>query len=89
MAFNYSELTRIKGTIESDTESLSKNLREFSSLINDNVNNSRVWKGQSASAFKEAWDEFEEGKFPEYKNHFKKEIKNVTDAIEAWSKSEE
>ena len=88
MAFNYGELTRIQNDIIADTDRLEANLKDFSALINENVNNSQVWQGASSVDFKSKWDEFEQEKFPQYKSHFNKEINNVGDSIAAWSQSE-
>ena len=88
MAFNYAELTRIKGKITTDTETLTAKLSAFSELVDSKVNNKQVWLGDSATNFKKQWDDFANVKFPQYKSHFNKEISNVSVAIEAWRQSE-
>lgn len=88
MAFNYSELTRIKEKIEADTETLTVKLKDFSALIESNVDNPKVWAGTSAGNFMETWNMFATENFPEYKKIFNKEITNLSVAIEAWRQSE-
>lgn len=88
MAFSYSDLTRIKNDITSDTENLGTLFNEFSALVDENVNNDQVWHGSSSMNFKQSWDRFAGEKFPEYKRIFNKEIENVVASINAYQRSE-
>lgn len=89
MALNYGELTRIKGQITADLDSLTSLFNNFTALVDENVSNQQVWYGTSSVAFKQKWDEFTSTKFPEYKRFFNKEIDNTMAAINAWTKSEQ
>ncbi len=88
MALNYSELSRIKGNISSDLEELTNLFKNFTNLVNENVNNESVWYGSSSAEFKKDWDEFTETKFPEYKRFFNKEIDNILAVINNWGSAE-
>lgn len=88
MALNYSELTRIKSEISSDLDELISLFNQFSTLIDENVDNPEIWQGASSADFKTKWTEFTDEKFPQYKSMFNKEIDNVMAAITSWGRSE-
>lgn len=88
MALNYSELTRIKGEISADLDSLTTLFSDFTNLVNENVNNQDVWYGTSSGTFKIKWDDFADTKFPEYRRMFNKEIDNTITVIKSWNESE-
>lgn len=89
MAFNYGVVTTVKSKIEQNTEELTSLFAEFSNLLDSQVNNSRVWNSESSQAFKKSWDEFEDVKFPQFKQHFRQEINNVTTSLAAYQRAEE
>ena len=89
MAFNYQELTRIKGKIEEDKNSLISLLNSFSDLVDANVNNQKVWYGTSSDSFKTDYDTFEGENYKAYKDGFEKQITVVGTTIEEWRKAEQ
>lgn len=88
MAFNYSELTSIKQKMVGDSSDLESTLNNFSSIVDENVNNPKIWEGKSSAEFMARWEEFETN-FVTYKNSFQKEIENLEAAIEAYHRAEQ
>lgn len=84
----YSELERLKDEINVHAEELDRLLKDFSALIDSNVNNQEVWKGASSSKYKQDWDEFEQN-FPSYIQGFKNQVAATLGTLRAYEKSEQ
>ena len=89
MAFIYSELQRIKGNIQNETDRLNALLNKFVAIVDENVNNQAVWYGASSNQFKTACDEFNSDEAQKTKKGFSDSIDDVSATITNWGRSEE
>ena len=88
MAFNYAKLLDIKKNIDNETEGLQKTLSNFSALISENVNNPQVWQGDSATGFKNRWDNFADTNFPMYKEGFNRQSSAIFNSVRSYESAE-
>ena len=77
----YSEIETSINTIDQLTDQITKALNTMNELIADNVNNPKVWEGQSASNFMSRWQPFAE-EFPEFIRTFKKQSAKVRTVLQ-------
>lgn len=89
MAFVYSELIQRKNNIEEDKTQLDSTLSSFRQLVEDNVNNKKVWYGTSSSDFSASFNVFADDNFRTYQDAFAKEINNLNKTVENWQKAEQ
>ena len=52
--------------IESLTDELNRILNTMNGIVEDNVNNPTVWKGEAASSYKQKWDKITKKHFLYY-----------------------
>lgn len=81
--FNYDEAQATVNNIESLADEISKILNSMNNIVEDNINNPTVWKGESAEGFKAKWHAFAES-FPTFVSTFKTQSNNVRNAIESY-----
>ncbi len=84
--FNYDIANSSISTIESLTDELQSVLNEMNAIIEENIDNPTVWKGESSAAFHQKWNTFAEA-FPSFVTAFRKQKDNVRVALEtnrAW-----
>lgn len=79
--FNYDDATMTMQTIETLTDELNNILNQMNGIVEDNINNPNVWKGESATSFKAKWDEFAKD-FPNFVNDMKKQSANIKTALD-------
>lgn len=89
MAFNYSELTRIKQSISNDAEELNEILKDLNNLIEDNVGNISTWSSSKADEFKQKWNDFSTEKFPVFEKSFKSQVNVLDTAIKSYQQAEQ
>lgn len=82
--FNYDDAKNSVNKIESLTDELNRILNTMNGIVEDNVNNPTVWKGQSASSYKQKWDNFRDNNFNKFITAFKNQSVNVSNAIDEY-----
>ncbi len=84
--FNYDEASAAIAEIDSLTDELQSLLNKMNAVVQDNINNPNVWKGDSSQSFMEKWNKFAES-FPKFVETFKTQSANVKIALDnnrAW-----
>ena len=78
---NFIELEKSLNRLKNLTESVSRNLTEVNSIVNENVNSGvGVWDSTQAALYKERWNQLSE-EFPEIINVFQKQEANLLSFI--------
>ncbi len=78
----YSEIETAISTIETLTTQVENALTKMNELINENIDNPKVWKGERSSKdFLKKWQEFEMN-FPRFVSTFRTQSTNVRTTLQ-------
>lgn len=81
--FNYDDAQATVNNIQNLTDEINSILNAMNGIIDDNINNPSVWKGESSESFAAKWREFSEA-FPSFISAFTTQSNNVRNAIESY-----
>jgi len=88
MAFNYYAVEGATRQLRTDYADLNTEIGVFTDLIDDNVNNSQVWQGQSSEDFKKEWDSIFSTEFDNDKKMFEHQIEIMDTSAKAYHAAE-
>lgn len=78
----YSEIETSISTIEALTTQVENALKQMNELINENIDNPKVWRGErSSKEFLKNWQDFE-ASFPTFVSTFRKQSTNVRTTLQ-------
>lgn len=89
MAYSYEVVDAQAKKIKEDKDYLNSLFNALNNQIDTRVGDNSVWSGESATIFKNKWEEFASTSFPEALRAFEKSITNLEVANESYHTAEE